>query len=207
MTDKIKREARARAATGESCTRTGAPPPSGLPRRAGLLVRAPDMTESEEEWQRRKPSAWAPARFRDPHPLGTTYPPEESFSADYHDQLVVRAWDGTPIGVDAGMAPLLRELWRLGYRTYVSCQGDAGRWSNEGWEGWWAYIDFETSVMADEFAADFGSTGLRLECSCVRFPPRIIATLAAQARRRRRARPPEGRTAALAPARRGRPDR
>ena len=63
------------------------------------------MIETEEEWQRRKPSAWAPDQFTDPHPLGTMYPPEESLSADYHGQLVVRAWKGTPIGVDAGLAP------------------------------------------------------------------------------------------------------
>jgi hypothetical protein len=70
--------------------------------------------------------AW-PSAFREQRPLGTVYPPAESqYSAELHDQVVIAAWEGTPIGVDVEMAPLLAGLWQEGYRTYFSCQGDPG---------------------------------------------------------------------------------
>jgi hypothetical protein len=67
-----------------------------------------------------------PSGFREQRPLGTVYPGGEGRYPARHDQVVVAAWEGTPIGVDVEMAPLLTGLWRAGYRTYFSCQGDGG---------------------------------------------------------------------------------
>jgi hypothetical protein len=141
--------------------------------------------ESDDEWERRKPRAWAPTRFRDRHVVGCVYPPEESYSADYHDQVVVIAWEGTPIGVDLGIAPLLVELWRRGYRTYVSCEGDsaedeaalAGDRGDPCRELHWAFIDFETPDMAREFINDFRVSEFCVEHALVRFPASILHAL------------------------------
>lgn len=133
-----------------------------------ILVREASRAGFDPSWQQRKPAAWAPARFREDRPLGTVYPAEESLYADTHDQIVTETWEGTPIGVDVEMAPALTGLWRLGYRTYVSCQGD---------EDTWAYIDFETPEMARQFVADFPAAGPRLEASTVRFPEHGLGTL------------------------------
>lgn len=134
----------------------------------------------EEEWQHLKPAAWAPDRFPEHNPVGTVYPPEDSYSADEHDQIVVKTWDGTRIGVDVRMAPVLTGLWRLGYRTYASCQGDHGEWLERGW----AWIDFESPDMAQKFTSDFTLTGSRVTTSTVWFPAADVTELHRELRRR-----------------------
>jgi len=136
------------------------------------------MTYTAEDWQRDKPRAWAPAVFADEHPIGTTYPPCESDSADDHDQVVVVAWEGTPIGVDIGIAPMLGHLWARGYRTYVSCQGGQHHCLHEPAceqrEEPLAFIDFETPGMARRFIAEYGVIEHQAEGSLVRFPARYL---------------------------------
>jgi hypothetical protein len=120
--------------------------------------------------------AW-PSGFREHRPPGTVFPARDSdYSAELHDQVVVEAWEGTPIGVDVDMAPLLTGLWRLGYRTLFSCQGDDAPAGDV-----WAYIVFPEPEMARQFTADFGLTEYLAEAgpgdAVVRFPPADVRAL------------------------------
>lgn len=108
-----------------------------------------------------------PSGFRETRPVGSVFPPEESiYSAEIHDQMVVTAWDGTPIGVDAAIAPLLTALWHRGYRTWFSCQG-----GEPGGEELLAYIEFATPQMARDVITEYQPSTCTIEDSVVRFPP------------------------------------
>jgi hypothetical protein len=106
--------------------------------------------------------------------VGTVFPALESlYSAEFHDQVVIRAWDGTPIAVDVAMAPLLTRLWAAGYLTYFSCQGGEPCGNDLS-----AYIDFQTQRMAQRFAANYSAdAGIVVDGTTVRFPPGDIAAV------------------------------
>jgi len=73
-----------------------------------------------------------------------------------HPQVRVRAPEWEPwqrIRVDRDMAPLLRELWRRGYLTIMSCQdwSDSGSaWIVFGSQGLARRFCYETVGLADE---------------------------------------------------------
>jgi hypothetical protein len=139
--------------------------------------------------------AW-PSGFRERRPLGTVFPARDSdYDTEFHDQAVVRAWEGTPIGVDVAMAPLLTGLWRLGYRTLFSCQGSE---RDEGFPApdssyprgtprhRWAYILFAAPAMAGQFLADLRPAEYKLDSdeATVRFPAGAVQELRAGLLRR-----------------------
>lgn len=71
-----------------------------------------------------------------------------------HPQVRVKAPEWEPFGrirVDREMAPPLRELWRRGYLTVMSCQdyGDGTAWIVFGTEGLARRFCYEAVGMAD----------------------------------------------------------
>lgn len=94
-----------------------------------------------------------------------------------HEQVEI---DG--VFVDKGMAPILKELWRLGYRTYMSCEDNAP----EGY-AWISFLTREDGlrfvawlfeVMPADLKCDtdvrFRFLGRKYKTCCVRFPNRFL---------------------------------
>jgi hypothetical protein len=77
---------------------------------------------------------------------------EEAQAESDHPQARALTPEGVEVHVDAALAPLLTELWKLGYETRYSCEGGEGKNKEDRYgddrEG---YIYFENLAMGFYF--------------------------------------------------------
>lgn len=77
---------------------------------------------------------------------------EEAQELNNHSQATVFTPQGVEVYVDASLANLLTELWKLGYETRYSCEGGLGKDKEDGFgDDRRGYIYFERSSMGFSF--------------------------------------------------------